>query len=66
MLCGVKAGDPVTFTGVALMLAVVALIATLVLPPRHEGYSPGSIAVRIERAQLKMMSRAHVVNRGEE
>lgn len=40
MLYGVNAGDPVTFIGVALVLAAVALVATLVPARRAIGIAP--------------------------
>ena len=47
MLYGVNAGDPVTFIGVALVLAAVALIATLVPARRAIGIAP-VVALRHE------------------
>jgi len=47
MLFGVRAGDPVTFIGVALLLAAVALIATLVPARRATRVAP-LVALRYE------------------
>jgi predicted permease len=47
MLYGVNAGDPVTFIGVALLLAAVALIATLVPARRATRVAP-VVALRCE------------------
>ena len=47
MLYGVSAGDPVTFIGVALVLAAVALIATLV-PARRAARVAPVVALRCE------------------
>ena len=47
MLYGVNAGDPVTFIGVALLLAAVALVATLVPARRAIRIAP-VVALRHE------------------
>jgi len=47
MLYGVNAGDPVTFIGVALVLAAVALVATLVPARRAIRIAP-VVALRHE------------------
>ena len=47
MLFGVGAGDPATLIGVVLVLAAVALIATLV-PARRATRIPAVVALRYE------------------
>jgi ABC-type lipoprotein release transport system permease subunit len=47
MLYGVRAGDPVTLLGVALVLAGVALVATLVPAQRAARVAP-AVALRSE------------------
>jgi ABC-type lipoprotein release transport system permease subunit len=43
ILVGVSAGDPLTFTIVPAVLAVVALLATAIPARRAAGYDPAAV-----------------------